>query len=163
MGVGAQAAADIPLVPRQAVGGVAFEVVPELLDRIELGGVSWDLCNMSAGVGLLHRRDRWPPVNRALIPQQDDLTSPLAQARPQKVGHGHGGEVVRREPDVQAHVPPLRRDRERRQRREPLVLVDVAEDRRLPWRGPRAPARREKEKAALIPEGQTGPQSSGLF
>jgi hypothetical protein len=154
-----QAAADIPLVPRQAVGRMPFEVVPELLDGIEFWGVSWELFDLQAGVGLLHCRDRRPPVNRALIPQQDDMTSQMVQERPQKVGHVHGGEVVRLKPDVQAPMLPVRRDSERRQRRDPIVFVGVADERRLPLRCPRAPARRDKEKAALIQEGQMGPKS----
>jgi hypothetical protein len=84
-----EAAADIPLVPRQAVGGMA------ILDRIELWGVCRELLEMEAGVGLLHRRDRRPLVRRAVIPQRDDMPSQLAPERPQKGGHVYGGELDR--------------------------------------------------------------------
>jgi len=55
---------------------VAFEVVPKLLDRIEFGGLGRQLFKMEAGVGSLDLLDRRPLVNRALIPEEDDVAPP---------------------------------------------------------------------------------------
>jgi len=52
---------------------MAFEVIPELLDRVEFGGVGRELFNMEAGIGSPDRRDRRPLMNGPAIPEEDDV------------------------------------------------------------------------------------------
>ena len=80
-------AADIPWVAWQAIRCMAFEGIPELRNRIEFGGVGREFLEMEAGVGSPALLDRRPPVNRPLIPQEDDMASQVAQQPPQESRH----------------------------------------------------------------------------
>lgn len=124
-GVRSQTMAEIPCVPQQTVGRAAFEVVPDLLRRIELRRIRWELFQVQPGVSLAHRLDGWPPVNRATVPEHDDGSSKMPQERAQEGGDVKGLEVARLEAHVQAQVLALGRNGERRQCRDAVMLVVV--------------------------------------
>jgi hypothetical protein len=64
---------------------------------------------------------------------------------------------------IEAAAVALGTDRHRRNRRDAIVAVAVAHDRRVPpWR-PRPAHRRDEQKAALIQEDQVGLQAAGFF
>ena len=65
---------------------MAFEVIPDLLNRVELRRIGWALLPMQPGVGLLHGLDRRSPVNGAAVPQEDEVAAEMPQERPQEVG-----------------------------------------------------------------------------
>jgi hypothetical protein len=88
----------------QAIGRVAFAIVPELLDGIEFGGVGRELFEMEAGVGALDLLARRPFVNRASIPAEDDVTPHLGPQPPQTRCHLAGRAVGRLEAEIQSHV-----------------------------------------------------------
>jgi hypothetical protein len=161
--VGRQATAEIVCVPQQTVGGPAFEVIPDLLRRIELRGIRRELFQMQAGVGLAHGLDGRSPGNLAAIPAQDDGSAEMPQECAEEGGDLDGLEVTRLNVDVEAHMLTLWRHGERRQRREPVMLVVVRDDGRVPrWR-PGATAGGHEQKATLIQEDEVGPKSSGFF
>lgn len=58
-----QATAQVSPIPPQAVGRVAFDIIPDWLDRVEFGGIRRELFHMPPGVGLLSRRDGWSLVD----------------------------------------------------------------------------------------------------
>jgi hypothetical protein len=162
-GVGRQATAEVSPVAQQTVRGVAFEVVPHLLDGIQFRRIRGELFHVQPGMGLAHRLDGRAPMNRAAIPEQDDGSPEMPQKRPQERGHIEGLEVVRLKADVQAQVLAFGRDRQGRQRRNPIVLVIVGEDRCVPHGRPGPATGRDEQKAALIQESEMGPKSSGFF
>lgn len=57
-GVGREETAPLPPIPQQTVGGMAFELVPALLHRVELWSRGRELLSMQPGVALLARGDR---------------------------------------------------------------------------------------------------------
>ena len=118
---------------------------------------------MQARISLSELADGRPLVNPALVPQQDDVSGQMAQKRPQKPGHVGGLEVILLEPDVQPHAASARRDAERRQRRDAIVFVAVADDGRLSPQSPCPTACGDEQKPALIQEHQMGAKPSGLF
>lgn len=124
-GVRSQTRAEIPCVPPQTVSRAAFEVVPDLLRRIELRRIRRELFQVQPRVGLAHRLDRWPPVNRAPVPEQDDGAAQMPQECAQKGGDLNSLEVARLEADVQAQMLALGRHGERRQGRDAVRLVVV--------------------------------------
>jgi hypothetical protein len=162
-GVVRQAAAEVPPVPQQTVGRVAFEVVPELLRRIECRRISRELLEMQPRMRLAHRVDSRPAVNRAAVPQQDDGSPEMPQERTKEVGHIDRLEVPWLEAEVQPQMLALGGHREGGQGRDPVMLRVVADEGRMPRGRPGAAAGRNEPKAALIQEGEVGPKSSGFF
>ena len=114
-------------------------------------------------MGLTHGVNRRSPVNRAAVPQQYDRAPDVAQERSQEARHIDGLEVVRLEANIQTQVLALRGDREGGQRRESIMLIVVADDRRVPLRRPGAAARWHEQKAAFIQEGEVSAQAAGFF
>jgi hypothetical protein len=88
------------LIPQQAIGRMAFEVIPELLGGIEFRGIGGELLQMQPGMGLLHGLDRRSTVNAAAIPEEDDMVPQMPQERTQEIGHGESLKVVRLPTDV---------------------------------------------------------------
>lgn len=101
-GVRRQAMAEIPCVPQQTVGRAAFDVVPDLRRRIELRRIRRERVQVPPGVGLAHRRDAWPPVHRATVPEPDERSSKRPQAHAQESGDVKGLDVARLAADGQA-------------------------------------------------------------
>jgi len=154
---------DILFVQREAVGRVAFEVVPDLLGRIELRGILGKELRLKARVVQQDSRDRRTLVNFALVPQEDDRPWHVVQKLSQERGHVHGLEVVLLESGVQANAPADRADRKDRQGRDAVVLIAVGNLGGLTFRAPRPSARRNEQKAAFIKERQMGPKFAGVF
>jgi hypothetical protein len=113
-------------------------------------------------MGLTHGVDRRPSMNRAAVPQHDDRAPDRTQERAAEVRHVRGLEVMRLAADIQTHGLALRRYREHGQRREPIMLVVVADDRRVPLRRPGAAARRQEQQAAFIQAGAVSAQVVGF-
>jgi hypothetical protein len=162
-GVCRQAMAEIPCVPPQTVSRAAFEVVPDLRCRIELRCIRWELFQVPPGVGLAHRLDGWPPVNRAPVPEPDKGSSKLPQERAQEGGDVQGLEVARLEAEVSTQVLALGRNSECRQCREASMFVVVGDDGGMPHGRPGAATGGDEQEAALIQNGEMGPKSLGVF
>src|SRR6266511_3298089 len=162
-GISSQASAEVACVPQQAVGEVAFEVVPDLLGRIKLRSIGWELLQMHPGIPRAHHVDDGSLVNDATVPEEHDLSSQMPQQRPEELGHVNGLEAVRLPAEIQPYGPTCRGHREGSQGRDAVMLVVVAHARRLSLRRPGAPARGDEQQAALIQEGEMGPKSLGFF
>ena len=139
-----QAEANVLLAPEEAVSRMSLEVVPDLLDRIEFGCVGGEAFEVEPGESVAHRVDRRSLVNLSAIPEEDDLPTQMLEQHTQELGHVHGLEVVLSKLDVQAQAGTPGRDRERRDGRDPVVLVVVANDRGAPSRVPGPTARGNK-------------------
>lgn len=95
-------------------------------------------------------------MNRAAVPEQDDVTPKMRPECAEELGHLEGLAVVRLEGEVQAQMLALRRDGESRQGRDSVMLVVVGDDGRMPRGCPGTAAGREEEKATRIQEGEAG-------
>jgi hypothetical protein len=71
--IGPQATAELARVLQQTVCSVAFEVVPDMLPRIEFWGIRWELLYMQPRMGLADRLDRRPAMNRTAIPEEHHI------------------------------------------------------------------------------------------
>jgi hypothetical protein len=142
---------------------MACEIVPDLFYGVELWSIGGERLDMQPGVALLERGDRRSLVDRASIPEEDDMTPQMAPQGPHAARHGNGLAVV----SLEAAIPPHRLarggHREGRQGREAGMLVGVGDDRRLAFRGPRALAPGDKPTATFIQNSQVGPQAAGVF
>ena len=157
------AAADVTLVSPHAVGGVAFEVIPDLRCGIECRRIGWKRFQVQPGIGLAHRREGRPAMHAATVSQEHHVSQQMPQEQAQDVRHVHGLEVVRLPAEVQSHMLVFPRDGEGRQAGEAVMFVVVAGDGRVPRRRSGPATRWEEQKAALIREGEMGTTSSGFF
>ncbi len=99
-----EAHANVLRVHVQAVGRVAFEVVPDLLGGVEFWGVARKPLDVQARVAVADVRNGWPFVDRAVVPDEDHLSRQAAQKGPEEFSHVDGLEGVLLEPRVQAQV-----------------------------------------------------------
>src|SRR6266487_6944330 len=111
-GIGSQALAEMAYVPQQAVGEGVFEVVPDLLGRIKLRRICWDLLQMQPRLRLAHHVAGGSLVNAATVPEEHDMAAQMPQQRPQELGHVDGLAVMRLPAEIQPHVLPFRGHRE---------------------------------------------------
>lgn len=158
-----QAEPNVLLVAKDAIACMPLEVVPDLLDRVEFRRVSGKAFEMEPWKSIADRVDRWPLVNSASIPEQDDMSTQVLEQHAQELGNVDGLEVVLPELNVQAHPSASGRNRESRNRRDSVMLVVVPNDRRMALRIPSPTARWDQHEAALIEEGDVGAKSSRFF
>lgn len=102
-------------------------------------------------------------MNAAAVPEPDDRTAYTPQEGAEEAGHRHDVSVVPLPVEVQAQSLALGGHGEGRQRGEPIVLVVVVDDKRLPGWSPCPAAGGHEQKAALIQEGEVGAQAPGFF
>jgi hypothetical protein len=129
--MGSQALAEMACVLQQAIGEVAFEVVPDLLGRINLRSIGWELLQMQPGIRLAHHVNGGSLVNAATVLEEHNMSSQMPQQGPEELGHINGLEVVRLPAARQPHVVTFRGHRECSQGRDTVMLVVIAHDRRL--------------------------------
>ena len=158
-----QAETDVLFVLKQTVGCVPLEVVPDLLDRVEFGGVLWERLDMQPRIVLKQFSDRWTFVDAPLVPKQDDRTAQVAQQLTQELGHVESLEIVLLKTQVKAHVFANRRYGERRQRRDAIMTIAVSNDGRATLRTPGSTTRGNEQEATFIEEDQMGPTSLSFF
>lgn len=115
---------------------MTFEIVPDLLGRIELRRRRRQLFDLPPGVGLAPRREGRTPMHRAALPRQDDLSPQMPPERSKTASDREGLEGARLEAEGQAQVLALWGYRESRQRREAVMVVVVWDDRHVPLGGP---------------------------
>ena len=162
-GIGMKSIADVFSMAGLTVGGAPFEIVPDLLNRVEFRSIAGEPFDMEAGVVLSQSGQVRSLVDATPVPQQDDVPPQVMKQLPQKSGHVQGLKVVLLEADVKPQMLADRRDGKSRQGRNAVVFVVITDDRRLPPWPPRSPAGGDEQKAAFIEKGQMGPKSYGLF
>ena len=87
--------------------GVALEIPPEGLDRIELRGIGWKEVHVQARMAGEPLADVATAVDRQTIPDQDHSSPQVAQERVQEGDDPGAGDVaVRCEGKVQSHAAP---------------------------------------------------------
>jgi hypothetical protein len=148
--VGIQATTNIAEVSWQTIGGMAFEVVPDLLNGVEFRGIGWKRFQVQPRMSLAHRLNGQPPVNRAAVPQHDDVATEMPQQRAQEISDVDRLKVPRLPAEVQAQLLALRGHGQGGEGREPVMFVAIGDDGRVPLGGPGPATRGDQPKAALI-------------
>jgi len=151
------------LVAEQCVCIMAFEVIPDLLNGIELGRIAGEGFNVEPRIVPLHLGDEGSLVYTTIVPQEDDRSPQVPQKCTKERGHMGCLKVALLEPEVQTHMFAHSRYTEGCQGRDAVVSVVVMENRCLPGRCPCPSAGRDEKKAAFIEEQQMGPKSLRLF
>jgi hypothetical protein len=133
---------------RDEIGKIGvLRVIPNLFDRIKVWRVGRQPFDGNAGgLKTLGRG----AVSIEAVPHQEELASELATQRPNELLRVDRSDVVAKDHEVQTDPPPLRRDREYADHREPVMSVPTVKDRRVPSRRPGASHQRLEHEAALI-------------
>src|SRR3990172_9078348 len=102
-------------------------------------------------------------MNRAPIPNEDDMPAQMFEQQSEKLRHLRGFEIILSTLHVEAHSGALGRHGPRRDRGDAIMPIVVADDRRATLRAPRSTACRNEHEAAFIEERDVGAKSSGFF
>src|SRR6516165_988556 len=145
------------------LGELALQVTPDPFVRVQLGRVTGEELAVPSGVALEDLIDLLAFRGGSRVPKKDDRAAERAKEETEKDGDFRlaDGAGVAMEIQPQALAP--RTDPHRRDGRDLVVLVAMAEDGRLSPGCPRAPEGRNQEKAALVQEGQMGVQALAFF
>jgi len=125
-------------VAGRTVREIAVPARPHKLGGIEFRRVRRKVLYLDAGMLPKIRRDFTAAMDRAAIPEDDEGTAEVAE---QGCEEGADIQAVERpvlESQVEPEMAPSRGHRERRDRREPVVFVEMVHVRGAPARGPRA-------------------------
>jgi hypothetical protein len=160
--MGPPASAEVAGVGPQAVGRVAFEVVPDLFGRMERWAIRWALFQRQTGVGWLEGSKGRPLGNRAAVPEEDDMAAQVPPERPPEGDHVHRLEGVGQPAQVQPQGVALGGSREGGPGGEPVVFGAVREARRVAGGSPGAAACGDEQKTALLQEGERRTQTLGF-
>jgi hypothetical protein len=102
-------------------------------------------------------------VNRAPIPQQDHGVPDMFKQLFKERTNIQTVKIPRPEPEVERQAFPFRRYHQCIDGGNPVLFVEVIEDRGLSFRSPGATNVWDEQEARLIDEDQTGPKSFGFF
>jgi len=160
---GAQLAVELRNILRGAVGQAAIALAPDVLSRIEFRGVRREVLRLNPGVPAEERLHGLTPVNRALIPEQDQRAAEVSQELPEEPANIQPIEAAGLEPDVQRQAAPAGRDRQRTDGRDVALLVEIPCIRGVPSGCPGALEVRDEQEAALVEEDQVGADPIGVF
>lgn len=153
-------------VGRREVGqGVAFEMAPEHLDRIEIGSIGRQEVMMQLAIALEEPGNDLGPVGLRTVPDDEQRFLELRAQAPQEPHHSACREVgVGQQGKVKSYPLPARRDRERRDGGDLLVPSPAVEkNRRLATRSPCPADQRSHQEAALVEKSNVGIQAAGFF
>ena len=153
-------------VGRREVGqGVAFEMTPEHLDRIEVRSVGRQEVMMQLAIALEELGDDLGSVGLRAVPNDEKRLLELTAQAPQEPHHPACREVgVGEQGKVKSYPLPARRDRDGRNGGNLLMPSPAVEkNRRSAARSPRPTDQRSHQKAAFVYEYDVGVQSAGFF
>ena len=151
-------------IPGNTVGGGLFELGPDKLVRIQLGGVAGETKGMEARILLQESFDGSCPMDRRAIPQKHDRASKVAQKMPEKGDHLWGPDILlRMESDQQTEPLSFRRDTYSRDCRYLGPAAGCDENGGMTPTGPGPGDVGDQEKTGLIQKSQMGSKPFGLF
>lgn len=148
---------------RRTIRQPALALGPDMLRRIEFGGIFGKPLDMNPGVFGQKILDRFSLMDQGLIPQKNHRPPEMAKKKSQKDGHIPALEIPDLKREVKPPVSALGRNRKRRNDRKSLAAVDMTHQRRLPpWR-PCPPEKRNEHEAAFIQKSQMGAKCERFF
>jgi hypothetical protein len=158
-----EAHSNILLGEGQAVRCMAFEIVPDLFNGIEIRRVTRKPFDMESRIVCQNLPDLRPFVNLPTIPKEDYGSSDVTEHCPQEFRYMSSLEVVLLETGVNTHVFTPGRDGEGRQCRYAVMAITVTDNRSLAHWTPGTTSRRNKQESALIQKGEVGAKFYSFF
>jgi len=158
-----EASSKILLGEGHAIRCMAFEIVPDLFNWVELRRVTWKPFDMKSRIVCQDLPDFRPFVNLTTIPQEDYGSSDVTEHCPQEFRYMANLEVVLLETGVNTHVFTPGRYGEGRQCRYAVMAITVTDNRGLAHRTPGTTPCRNKQESALIQKGEVGAKFYSFF
>ena len=147
----------------QAVCCMAFEIVPDLFNGVELRRVTWKPFDMESRIFCQDLPDLRPFVNLTTIPKKDYRSLDMTEHRPEEFRYMAGFEVVLLETGVNTHVFTLGRYGEGRQCRYSVMAITIADNRGLAHWTPGTTPCGNKQESAFIQKGEMGAKFYSFF
>lgn len=161
---GAHVAGQDEQVVRPAVGQDSLGELPDVLVRVQLGGVGRKVLDAEAPEAAAQSLDQGSAMDLDAIPEHDEGAAKVAeQLAHERADVGRLEVVARMAPEVESAVVAARAERDGREDRDPVVPLPVAQRGRVALRCPGAAHRRRQEEAALVEEDEVGAQPCGVF
>jgi len=124
----ADAAFQFVDVRRRGVGECVLGLGPNMLVRIELRCVGGKVVQMEAPAATQIPSHGFVPMDFGAVPQEHNLTPEVSQQQPEKIDDPLPVDVIPVAAEIQADPLAGRGDRERRDDRDPIVPVAMAQD-----------------------------------
>jgi len=158
-----ESAAELNDILWRTVGESTLGIGPHELVGVELWGVGREPMHMQPPVPAQKLLDDDAPVDGTTVPKQHNRPEQVPEKMAQESDDLHTGDVGAVEAEVKSKPLAQRGDSDRRDRRNPIPLIAVSEDGRLPDRRPGLADVRDEEEPAFVEEYQMGPKSSSFF
>ena len=131
----------------QAVRTVSFEVLPDLLDRVEFRCVARKPLDLEPRVSPKDGGDQWPLVYASVVPEHNYVSPQVTQQCSEKLCHVDGLEVLMLKPNIQSHVLADGGDRQGSEGGDTIVSVAIEDDGCIALWSPGPVASRDEHEA----------------
>lgn len=147
----------------RTVGQDAFGLGPHELVRVKLRGIGREPMHLEPLVAAQKLLNDDAPVDGAAIPKEYNRPAQVPEKVAQESDDFHTGDVGAVQTEVKSKPLVHRGYGDGRDGRNPIPLVAVSEDGRLPDRCPGLADVRDEEEPAFVEKYEMGPKSSGFF
>jgi len=127
---------ELVLGLRSAVGQGTLGKLPDSFVRVEFRRVAGKPKEVEPREGALQRSDRFSPVDRSVVPDQQHGSTQMTQQVTEEITHLRMLDVLGVEAEVQAQAPPTRTHRKSRDHGDAISALTMTEQRGLAARGP---------------------------
>lgn len=138
-------------------------LVPDRLIGIELGGIRWEALQVQSWKAATQRADRLALVRFTVVPEDKQVATKVPKQVTQKVADLGLPDVLAMKLGIQPEPAAPWADRHGGNGRDPVVLVDVPNYRRLATRPPGTANRRDQQEPGFVEESEMGAQPRRFF
>jgi len=146
-----------------AVGQVRLADPPHALVGVEFGSVGGQWNDMQARVARAQSAHRFAAVGGDVVPEQEEGAAQMTQQVADEAADVAAPDIVVVELVVEPQAVTPGTDGDRRDGRDPVVPVAVAQAGRLPTRRPGPAHGGNQEEARFVGEDEVGAQPPGVF
>ncbi len=148
---------------RAPVGEGLFRQLPDAFVGVELGCVAREVVQMKARKTIPQDPDRFPLVDRSVVPEQEDRTSQMTQEITQELAHLGVLDVLRMQMEVESKATTAWADRDPGDDGDPVSPLPMANHRGASTWGPGLVDTRSHEETRLVDEDEVGTHPRGFF
>lgn len=150
-------------VPRCAVGQSVIGLIPNIFSRVKFWCIRWKIFYMKSWMFKEPLLDFFTSVDCSPIPQKDHWPSNVPEQVFEEGSNIQASEITSAKLDIEGDVSSFRRYHQGIDGRNSVLLVEIVQEGRLPFRCPGAGDVGNKQKARFIQKDQMGPKLFGLF
>ena len=148
---------------RASVGEGLFRQLPDAFVGVELGCVAREVVQVKARKATTQGADRFPLVDRSVVPDQEDRTSQMPEEVTQELAHLGMLDVLQMETEVESKVTTAWTDRDPGDDGDPVSPLPMVNHRRASTWRPGLVDTRSHEETRLVDEDDVGTQPRGFF